>query len=141
MKTLNFKIVSVFLVFILMSGFIGCKKDATSTSRKDLLTSHNWKMSAEKISGVAQTIEDCAKDNFLAFAANGTYTANPGTIKCDSGETILNGTWTLSRDEKSLTVTMMGDTTVLTIIEFTESKMVLSENDGTDVWEETFVPA
>ena len=140
MKNLNFKIVSVFFVFVLLVGFTGCKKDATSTSRKELLTSHNWKMSSVKVNGVALAMDDCSKDDFLVFASNGTYTANPGAILCYDDDTILSGTWSLSSDEKSLTVNLGGDTTILTIKELTDSKIVVTETEDAIVYEETFIP-
>ena len=110
-----------------------CKKDEVTKSRKELLTAKQWKILSSKTNGVADVISDCEKDDFVIFASNGTYTWNPGTVKCDPSETIRTGTWTLSSDEKTLTLD--GDAT--TIVELTESRLVISTIDGS--WEQTLV--
>ncbi len=76
----------------------------------------------------------------MTFAINGTYTSNPGAIKCDPSEAIYTGTWALSSDEKYLI--MDGDNA--TIIALTETRMVLSVVDNTEnpprTMEFTFIP-
>ena len=140
MKNLKFKIVGVFLVFVLLAGFTGCKKDDVPLSRKDLLTSHNWKMSSFKINGVAQVIEDCSKDDFLKFGSDGTVRYEPGPVKCsDDPEMVSVGWYKLSSDEKTMSITEAGVSQGITIVELTESKFVISIEEYGIVMEEPFI--
>ncbi len=63
------------------------------------------------MNGVSNIIDDCERDDFLNFSANGTYTWDPATIKCDESDTSFMGTWSLSSDEKTMIVD--GDTVTL----------------------------
>ena len=123
------------LVIALTIAVTSCKKDAVTKSKKELLTSNQWKYLSSKTNGVADVLDACEKDDFVIFSSNGTYTYNPTTIKCDPSETIQTGNWTLSSDEKTLSI----DGDEATIIELTESRLVVSTIDGSDVWEQTFV--
>ena len=130
----------VLCIFVLTLISISCKKDAVTKTKKEILTASKWKVSSEKINGVARIFEDCSRDDFMTFAINGTYTSNPGAIKCDPSEAIYTGTWALSSDEKYLI--MDGDNA--TIIALTETRMVLSVVDNTEnpprTMEFTFIP-
>jgi hypothetical protein len=124
------------LIIALTIAVTSCKKDAVTKSKKELLTSNQWKFLSSKTNGVADVISDCEKDDFTIFATNGTYTWNPTTVKCDPSDAIQTGTWTLSSDEKTLT---LDGSNAATIVELTESRLVVSTIEGTDVWEQTFV--
>ena len=100
-----------------------------------MLTSKPWKKLSSKTNGKADVIKDCELDDLITYAADGTYTADRGAIKCSSGETNFTSTWSLSADEKSLTV----NGTTVNIIELTESKFVYSVINGPVPWEGTFV--
>ena len=124
-------------VFALMVTITSCKKNnEPAKSKKEILTSKQWKLSSYKDNGVAVVMQDCEKDNVLSLASNGTYTTNPGAIICEVDETIETGTWSLSVDEKSIIV----DGTPLTIVELTENKFVLSIVDGNYSMEQTYIP-
>ncbi|HZK93946.1 MAG TPA: lipocalin family protein [Prolixibacteraceae bacterium] len=123
------------LVIALTIAVASCKKDEVTKSKKELLTAKQWKFLSRKTNGVADVINNCEKDDFTIFSSNGTYTWNPTTVKCDPSQTIQTGTWTLSSDEKTLSV----DGDEATIVELTESRLVVSTIDGSDVWEQTFV--
>ena len=124
------------LVIALTITVVSCKKDEVTKSKKDLLTAHQWKFTSSKTNGVVDVLDACEKDDITIFASNGTYTWNPTTVKCYPSDAIQTGTWTLSSDEKTLT---LDGSDVATIVELTESRLVLSTIDGTDVWEQTFV--
>ena len=111
-----------------------CKKDETNKSAKEILMSKSWKMSSSKLNGV-ETIEDCVKDDFLTFAANGTYTYNVGAITCSEYDTSYSGTWTLSADGKTITVDGEPGTVVIT-----ENQIVATTMFGTDTLEVTLIP-
>ena len=109
------------LVIALTIAVTSCKKDAVTKSKKELLTSNQWKYLSSKTNGVADVLDACEKDDFVIFSSNGTYTYNPTTIKCDPSETIQTGNWTLSSDEKTLSI----DGDEATIVELTESRLVV----------------
>ena len=92
-------------------------------------------MYALQTNGVADVISDCDKDDFITMAANGIYTYNPGSNKCDPDETSYTGTWALSADEKSLIL----DGESINIIELTESRLIISMTNGAFSYEETYI--
>lgn len=123
------------LVIALTITVTSCKKDEVTKSKKELLTSKQWKFTSSKTNGVANILDACEKDDFVIFSSNGTYTYNPVTIKCSSYDTIDTGNWTLSSDEKTLSL----DGDEATIVELTESRLVVSSGDAGDIWEQTFI--
>ena len=126
----------VFLIsFAFVANVTSCKKDGPNLTKKEMLTAKTWKLLSSKSNGVANVIEDCEKDDFLNFAASGTYTVNPGTNKCDPEETTDSGTWLLSSDEKYMIVD--GDSA--TIVELTASRFTFSMTYDKDKFEATYV--
>src|SRR5450759_4714054 len=130
----NFKTLLIFAISLTIA-VASCKKDEVSKSRKELLTAKQWKFTSSKTNGVADILDACEKDDFVIFSSNGTYTYNPVTIKCSSYDTIDTGNWTLSSDEKTLSI----DGDEATIVELTESRLVVSTIDAGDIWEQTFI--
>jgi hypothetical protein len=112
-----FGILALGLVLTLSS----CKDDdddkAPSKTTKDYLTAGFWKTTAQVIDpGInfggtvitdffAQT-PDCAKDDLVRFNTDGTITDDEGPTKCDPNDpqTMNNGTWVLSADNASLSI-------------------------------------
>ena len=87
----------------------------TQPSVNYLLTTYNWLWKSKRgkcLASEAETeqILDCEKDNFYSFKADGTYAVNYGAITGTGGGTCdFDGfapatTWTLSADEKTLTL-------------------------------------
>jgi len=130
MKSINYLLP---LIFALAMIFPSCKKN--DKTAKEILTSKSWKMSSEKINNVLVPMDDCVKDDFVTFSAAGTYVVNIGAATCYDGQTGFDGTWTLSADEKTLTLD--GDPASVVI---TESQLVVTLTDGPDTIEEIFVP-
>jgi hypothetical protein len=126
--------VILLIIFALSLAIPSCKKD--SKSRKEILTSGSWKLSSMKMNGTAQAIQACLLDDFYTFSTAGTYTFSPGAVKCSSSDISYSGVWSLSTDEKYLIV----DGQSSTIIEFSESKVVITYLDGSDNMEMTMVP-
>lgn len=112
-----------------------CNKDSGSKSKKDILTSHQWKIYSYKENGVAVALDNCEKDDFVKFEINGTYTFNPTTVKCNVSDVIENGIWSLSGDEKSIII----DGTSSSLLELTDSRLVVKTIDGIDSVEWTYV--
>jgi hypothetical protein len=97
----------------------------TISSRAALLVENTWKILYSKTNGVPDPINDCEKDDILTFISNGTWTYNMNSTPCpdQSNDT---GNWTLSSDEKYLTIN--GD--IYYIVELTASKLVILLGTG-----------
>lgn len=133
MKTIKHLLLLTLCVTLVVAS---CKKDEKSTmTKKEMLSAKSWKLSSSKTNGVADVLSDCDKDDFITMTANGIYTYNPGSNKCDPSETSETGTWALSNDEKSLLI----DGESLDIIELTESKLIISMSNGAFSYEATYI--
>ena len=120
---------------LLIAGFNGCSKDDDS-KLSEVITGKNWKLTAMTINpgfnflGVMITdvyamMEPCTQDDLITFNANGTLVTDEGPTLCNTGDPQQTpGTWTLSGDEKFLTVISEGDTLTMEIVSFSSSKMV-----------------
>jgi len=118
------KKLKLYLMVVLFGlSIFSCKKDETTP--KENLTG-KWMMTAMTISpelyGITDlfsTTDACGKDDLTIFNADGTITSDEGLIKCNAADpqTTTGGTWTLSADGKTLTMTETGQTPqVITII-------------------------
>jgi hypothetical protein len=131
MKALNF---SVCFVLVLALSLSSCKKDDGAKSPKEILTSKSWKMISSKLNGV-ETIQECDKDDYITFAANGTYNYNVSAIKCYDGDENYSGVWTLSNDGKTITVDGEPGSVVIT-----ENQVVATTIVDTDTLVVTLIP-
>ena len=109
--------------------FSACKKDNDDKSNTELLVQAGWKpVSIQVDLGTGtftnESIENCAKDDVLKFEANYTYKTTVGT-KCEPSETDETGIWSLSADEKTLTV----DGEAATIETLNSSTLVIIESE------------
>jgi hypothetical protein len=136
----SFLALAALTVFI---GFSSCSKKSDSTSRKDLITSGRWKLTAETIDpGItvgASTITNLyaqedfvpsyTKDDVTIFSGAGTYQIEEGTLKKNVTDPAIKetGTWTLSSDEKSMHIQPTGrptsEATDLTLISVSSSEI------------------
>ena len=128
-------IYSVLFIFALTITISSCKKDESTKSAKEILTSKSWKVLSSKINGVAEVIEDCQKDDILSFALSGTYTYNVGTNKCDADETTYDGTWSLSANGKTITV----DGELASVV-ITENQIKITLTIDTSIYEMIYIP-
>lgn len=113
-------------------SLVSCKKDDDPT-KKEMLTGKNWKVTAWTIdpalpvigSNFYNQLEACTKDDLTSFSADGKATFDEGATKCNvSDPQTTTGTWALSTDEKTLSVTSDGETTSITIVSLSSSKFV-----------------
>ena len=118
---------------------VACQEDEETNSKKEILASKSWKVSTYKVNGEEMALMDCQKDNYITYDANGTYIDYVGTIKCSISETNINGTWTLSDDGKILSLVSIQGVQSASV-EITESKLVLTITDDTDIIVITCVP-
>lgn len=131
-KKLHIFLPVVISIFMISS----CKKEENK-SRSQLLQDNTcWnatKFEAKNPeSGLFEDYTDlllgdaCYKDNCYTFGANGIYTENEGPTKCNpTDENILaDGTWNLSADESSISITEKGETRTGKIEILTANKFV-----------------
>jgi hypothetical protein len=128
--------------------FTSCSKDSTTTTtttpetNTQKLVGKNWFMSAAIMNpgipdGTGGTItdfyalmEDCSKDDFMNFNANGTYISDEGLTMCDSTSAQTTpGTWKFTNNETNI---LIDDSTNLGILQLEASmmKLKLTENIG-----------
>lgn len=93
--------------------FAACKKD-DDPSRREILTSGNWRMTAFTLSvaGMQQstgydTQDPCIKDNLTLFKTDGTVISDEGATKCDptAAQTSPVGTWELLENDTKFRLT------------------------------------
>jgi hypothetical protein len=99
-------------IFVLLT--ISCnKKDSNSSlSKRDLLTSGSWKLTAvvadDDANGSYETdrfasFSDCYKDNYYTFRSNGELELNEGPTKCDPIDPQTETySWELTQNETHL---------------------------------------
>lgn len=127
------------LLAVLFSAVLfvgGCKKK-DDPSAKEVLTSHSWKITAHTSDPALGTFgtdiyaqlaiyPSCTKDNIFYFESNGNYRQEEGASKCNDTDPVIkeSGTWTLTSDEKTLSITAGGDRTEFTVVEKSSDKIV-----------------
>jgi hypothetical protein len=120
------KVLGIFL-FGLLVVLASCNKDDDNNTpppktAQEYLTAGFWKTTAMTIDpginlgGTVITnffaqVPDCTKDDLVRFNTNGTITDDEGPTKCDPNDpqTVNEGTWVLSADSKTLTISYPGD--------------------------------
>ena len=143
------------LILAMVIAFSSCKKDSDtaeiiSTTPTEYLTAGSWKITAMTIdpgvdigNGILLTdvfslLDACEKDDLMVFNTNGTITADEGVLKCnpDSPQTSNDGSWSLSSDNKTLTIIPAADnsedpTIQATVITLNNAELVMSfESEG-----------
>jgi len=137
---MNFKTIGLLSIAILLS-MAACKKDddtSTNPTTTEYLTAGNWKVTSMTIDpgvdfGGGVIITDffaqfpaCTKDDLIRFNTNGSITDDEGATKCDAGDpqTETTGSWSLSADNKMLTVSYPDeDPLVITITSINSTSM------------------
>jgi|SRR5690606_4184595 len=109
------KITLLTAIFIIAINF-GCKKDDddNNPSKKDLLTTGSWKLTAvvsdEDGDGTHELndfiyFSDCYTDNYYIFKANGELELNEGNSKCDQADPQTEtANWQLINNENTLVI-------------------------------------
>jgi len=127
------KKLSLYLLVVLFGVYIfGCKKDETTSAKENLIG--KWMVTAMTISPAYYGITDmfstndaCSKDDLTIFNADGTVQTDEGLIKCNASDpqTTNDGTWALSADGKTLTMTESASSiSVITIVTLSSSSFV-----------------
>lgn len=117
-------------LFLFVGIFASCKKDKLTPT--EIMTAGTcWKMvllegfDPTNNLWVSVPVDACEADNCFAFKADQSFTMDEGTAKCDPADAqIINGSWSLSDDEKKLSLSDSGDTQVGDIVELVSGKLV-----------------
>lgn len=134
--TLNMKFSIKSLLFLLAVSafsFVACNDDEDTQTPEDLLTSAScWSPVKDEIFNPQtnqwedQGVDDCTKDDCTKLNSDKTVSFDEGATKCDpSDPQTSTGTWSLSADGKTLTITVDNETVPGTVVELTSSKLVL----------------
>lgn len=134
-KLLLFFVAALMLSVVFVSS---CKDEDDDLDLKTVLTTGKWYPETVDITMTAlgksntYTLQDCEKDDYLEFKADGSLTATNGTVVCDDDETAAgateSGTWSLSNGDKTFTFLQDGSPMVYTVKSFTETKITLTQD-------------
>ncbi len=93
---------------------ISCSKKDSNLSKKEILTSGSWKLTAvvsdDDANGSYEKDEfarfsDCYKDNYYTFQSNGVLELNEGPTKCSPADSQTEtATWQLTQNETYLKI-------------------------------------
>ena len=133
MKSTKYLILFIFALALTASS---CKKDEETLSKKEMLTAKSWNLQSSTTNGVAVVSTDCEKDDILTFSTNGTYSIDPGVKKCTEIDKIESGPWSLSADEKYITI---DEDEIITILEITNTRLVILQIVGANTYETILV--
>lgn len=114
--------------------FGSCSKDNNDDNppektTTELLTAGFWKITSMTIdpgvifestfiTDVYAQMEDCERDDLMRFDSDGKITDDEGPTKCDPNDpqTTNDGTWVLSADGESVSISYPGDDTITFLI-------------------------
>lgn len=125
-----------------------CEKEDKQTSRTDLLTNGQWRMTSYTLSppydldgdGTADadglaTFADCDRDDLFIFKKDGTLVLDEGPTKCNPIDPQTeNTTWAFVNNETEVVI----DGERATIVELTASQFRVSVNVGGSTGNITF---
>jgi len=107
-----------------------CSDDDEKKSKTDMLTQKSWKVSKAEMKTTTGTfdisagyIQDCEKDNLVAYSRDGKFSSQTGADDCDGDDENVTGTWSWKESEAVLAVTLDGDVEEVKLIELTESTL------------------
>ncbi len=144
------KKLTLYLMIVLFGlSLFSCKK-AEKSAKENIIG--KWMVTARIVSPAMNGITDvfsssdaCGKDDLTIFNSDGTVTNDEGAVKCNAfnPQTSSGGTWVLSADEKTVTITQTGQSMVGTIVTLTSTSLVvkttLVESGVTYTYTITFV--
>lgn len=75
-----------------------------------------------------ESAEDCDKDDLITFSDDGTWNSDEGATKCDPADPQTStGTWELSSDNSTFTITEGGLTTQSEVISISNNRIELRD--------------
>ena len=130
---MKFSLKTLLVLALAASTFASCKKDDDGKSAEDNLTSAScWAPVKDELYNSAtsawedQGVDDCTKDDCSKFNSDKSISFDEGATKCDPTDPQTStGTWSLSADGKTLSLTQDGFTIAGNVIELTSTKLVI----------------
>jgi hypothetical protein len=132
---ITIKMLAILMVCSGMLATVACNKDDDddNKSTEELLTAPScWKLVKSEgfdpstNTWVEEALENCDKDDCQKFNSDKSISFDEGATKCDpSDPQSYTGTWSLSADNKQLTLTALGLSFPQTIVEINSGKLVL----------------
>lgn len=126
-------------IMALMLVFLGCSKDDNNSSSSDIIG--EWYLSNEKGYSYLEGEKDIYDDSYSQETAYSfiTFNSDKTVVMYDAEEDeTTTGTWKISG--KKLTITVSGETNIITLKTLNSTTFVINEN-GTDEdgpWENTY---
>lgn len=124
------------VLFLALLGFFSLNScggdDDAGASATDNLTGGTWQITESRsdIDGdgtLDDILDACTADDLHDFNADGSYDFDEGATKCDPADPQSDtGTWVLSADEKTLTITQSGFGLAFEVVSLTSSRMELT---------------
>lgn len=140
------KLLSITVVLAGLTLCIACSKgnnDDNMSPTKKILVAGKWQLSAYTATtsylGQDTTIDlysqmdECDKDDFMEFAANGTSTMDENTNKCPGYSQIEHATWALLNNDTKLAIVDSNPDTMDLEITSMEMKMKLTRSNSSGV--------
>ncbi len=148
-KKINLTSLIVLFALLVVATSVSCKKDDdTPKTNTELLTGKNFFMTTWTIdpgftaNGIIVTdlfffLDECAKDDFIFFNADGSTIFDEGDIKCEEGDPqTASGSWDFMDNETKLKITYSdGSSEILGIVELTETTLRVSTQFTDDLGE------
>ena len=149
------KTITTIIIATMALTFNACKKSEETKTKKELLTTGSWKMTAYTVSPAKDYNGDgtpdtdwfsfyyaCEKDNTFTFKTDNSVIIDEGATKCGTTDpqttTEANG-WSLTNNDNTLNFIDAGATTLITldanILKFSFSD---SDSTGTTTYTLTF---
>ncbi|WP_316813788.1 lipocalin family protein [Pedobacter heparinus] len=90
----------------------------------------DWDLDGKKETDILATMEGCEKDDLLLLRNDSTIVRNAGKLKCDEDDEQEKhtGSWTYDKASKKLTLNEDNDAQVLTVVESSGSRLVVTYN-------------
>ncbi len=131
---MKFTLKTLLLLAVAAATFVACDSDNDDDkSPEEILTSVScWQQAKSELYNPAtsqwedQGVDDCSKDDCTNFNSDKTLAFDEGATKCDpSDPQTSTGTWSLSSDGKTLTITQDGISVAGTLTELSSNKVVI----------------
>jgi len=116
-----------------MVTIFACSQEEDISNRSFLLSGENsksWQVIAIKQEGKEGIPVSCEADDVETFFHNANYSYGHGSKSCNN-DSNLDGTWVISEDFKSITITYNDDSyfaTTYTIVSLNNEEMILEQN-------------
>jgi hypothetical protein len=88
----------------------------------------DWDVDGKKETDILAIMEDCEKDDLLLLRNDNTIVRNAGKVKCDEDDEQekKTGNWSYDKAGKKLTIKEEKDAQVLTVVESSASRFVVT---------------